>query len=98
MDYWDKKYALKYKPTNQWVFLEHYEPESPDLFNIKYYVHLLDEFHPDMLWAARNILDETIATYSCWAESHCNSDPNLCGSPNYADFEIVTVSIVYAVD
>jgi hypothetical protein len=88
----DKKFAYRHKATQQWVFFEPYVDESN---NHLYHIHLLDNFHPDILWAARNIIAETLEVYSTWAEDHCHQSADMCGQPKLDEFELIAVEVTH---
>jgi hypothetical protein len=48
----ETKFAVRYIPTGQWVYLS---------WSIGCYVHLMDTFSPDGLYSARNILEEDLS-------------------------------------
>lgn len=75
----DYKYAIRYKPTKQWVKLW-------AGISWEEYVHLMDDFHSEILYSARNIIEEDLC-YAYWGDGKGRINPD--------DFEIVKIEIIY---
>lgn len=75
----DIKFAIRYIPTKQWVKI---------WFGISLegYVHLMDDFYSDILYTARNILEEDLS-YAFWGDGKGRIDTK--------DFEIVKIEVTY---
>jgi hypothetical protein len=75
----DHKYAIRYKPTKQWVKLW-------AGISWEEYVHLTDCFQSDILYSAKNIIEEDLH-YAYWGDGKGRINPD--------DFEILKIEITY---
>ena len=88
----ETKFCYKHKPTGTFVFLNIWDSEDEP---IKFYIHLFDEFDEYMLFAAKNVLMETLEHYSYWSSDRENDGYE--GRPNINEFEMVEVEITYKI-
>ena len=77
----DIKFAIRYIPTKQWVKI---------WFGISMegYIHLMDSFHIDMLYAAKNMIEDDL-DYAVWGDKRGRIDPK--------EFEIVEIEVTYKI-
>ena len=77
----DIRFAIRYIPTKQWVKI---------WFGISWegYVHLMDDFYSEMLYSARNVIDEDLH-YSFLDDGR--------GRIDLKDFEVVKIEVSYKV-
>jgi hypothetical protein len=77
----DIKFAVRHKESKQWVRL---------WFGIRddRYIHLMDIFCSEILYSARNIIEEDLA-YTQWGDGKGFVDPK--------EFEIVKIEITYKI-
>jgi hypothetical protein len=74
----DIEYAIRYIPTKQWVKI---------WFGVeRVYIHLMDEFYSDVIYSARNIIEEDLCCAS-WGDGR--------GRVDTKDFEIVKIEVSY---
>ena len=77
----ETKFAYRHKPTGKWCFLEVLG------FNVEMY--LLDEFESEILYNARNIIEEDLLRSIMNGEKYA--------AKNFLEFELVEVEIEYRV-
>ena len=85
-----KQFYYIHKLTGKFVYLNIWDSEWEPT---KWYIYLLDEFNPDILYSAKNVLIETLE-HSIWSvenEIICNSE--IKANPD--DFELKEVEIIY---
>lgn len=75
----DIKFAIRHIPTKKWVKI---------WFGLAWegYVNLNDDFYSDILYSARNILEEDLS-YAYWDDGRGRIDTK--------DFEIVKIEVTY---
>lgn len=72
------KLAVRHKETKKWVKIWYGIMQA--------YVHMLNNFHSDVLYSSRNILEEDLE-YAYWDDGRGRIDPN--------EFEILEIEITY---
>jgi hypothetical protein len=77
----ETKFAYRHKPTNQWCCFETLG------FNVEMY--LLDEFESEILYSARNIIEEDLLRSTMNGERYA--------AQNFHEFELVEIEIEYKV-
>lgn len=78
----ETKFAYRHKPSGKWCYLEtHKNNTNVDL-------HLIDDFNSDILYKARNIIEED------FIRGFINSKRD---SKQFPDFEIVEIDIQYKI-
>lgn len=80
MIYTETKFAYKHKPTGKWVVFEKLG------FNVEMY--LIDEFEPDTLYRAINIIEEDLLRSSMDGKKYY-------AAQNFLEFELVEFEIEY---
>lgn len=82
MKHIEKKFAFKYAPTKQWVYI--WDGMGT------YYVHLMDEFHPDCCFSAKNVGWDTIGQ-SYWNRN----ETGMNGMVDVESFEMVEIEVTH---
>ena len=83
MKHIEKRFAFKYKPTDQWVYI--WDGMGT------YYVHLMNEFCPDCCFCAKNMAWEAL-DWSHWNE---NEMQNLHGRVQAHLFELIEIEVTH---
>jgi len=76
----DTKFAIRHKESKKWVKI---------WFGIglEGYVHLMNEFHSDVLYSSKNLIEEDLS-YAHWGDGRK-------GFVDPKEFEIMTIEITY---
>ena len=86
-----KKFYYIHKLTGKFVYLSCYDC---DWEPTKWYIHLLPEFNPDILYSAKNIMIETLE-HSIWSMEFEEYGEHYVNKANPDDFELKEVEITY---
>ena len=82
----ETKFAYRHKPTGKWVYLE---IEILQFMPRCVYMHFFDEFSPDCLYAAKNIIEEDLLRSTMNGERYA--------ALNFLEFELVEIEIEYKI-
>ena len=82
MKHGDKKFAYRYKPTGQWVYI------WDGMGTL--YVHLMDEFSPDCCFCAKNMAWEAL-DFSYWNRN----ETGMNGIVNAELFELIEIEVTH---
>lgn len=88
----EKKFAYRHKPTGKWVALETFISNWDSNFglvegNWDVYMHLIDDFDSEILYNARNIIEEDLLRSTMNGERYA--------AQNFYEFELVEIEIEY---
>lgn len=85
----ETKFAYRHKPTGKWVALE--TRTIDDDWGKGYYteeiLHLIDDFYPDILYKARNVIEEDLLRSTMNGERYA--------ALNFHEFELVEIQVEY---
>ena len=84
MIYTETKYAYRHKPTGKWCYIyfsHHIKPQVYLLFR--------DVFHTEILYNARNIIEEDLLRSTMNGERYA--------AQNFLEFELVEIEIEYKI-
>ena len=77
----ETKFAYRHKPTNQWCYIDICK------LNNQSYMHFIPEFSSEILYNARNIIEEDLMRSTMNDEKYA--------SQNFEEFELVEIEIEY---
>lgn len=77
----ERKFAYRHKPTGKWCYFE--------TFYIDVYLHLVDDFFSEILYDARNIIEEDLLRSTMNGEQYA--------ALNFSEFELVEIEIEYKI-
>ena len=82
----ETKFAYHHKPTGKWCHLFYYYNEMMGHTNSRR-LEIIDDFHPDILYNARNIIEEDLLRSIMNGERYA--------AQNFLEFELVEIEIEY---
>jgi len=77
----ETKFAYRHKPTGKWVILDCVA------IGIQIHMDLLDEFDPDILYSARNLIEEDLTRSNMYGVKYA--------AMNFLEFELVEIEVEY---
>lgn len=77
----ERKFAYRHKPTGKWCYFETFYN------NFDVYLHLVDDFFSEILYDARNIIEEDLLRSTMNGERYA--------ALNFSEFELMEVEIEY---
>ena len=83
MIYTETKFAYRHKPTNQWCYIDICE------LNNQSYMHFILELQSEILYSARNIIEEDLLRSVTNGERYA--------AQNFLEFELVEIEIEYKI-
>jgi hypothetical protein len=83
MNFKETKFAYRHKPTGKWVYLETFEN------NFDVNLHLIDDFCSEIVYRARNIIEEDLLRSVTNGERYA--------ALNFLEFELVEIEIEYKI-
>ena len=86
MNFKETKFAYHHAPTGKWAF---FEIETIQFMPRCVYMHFFDEFSPDCLYAARNIIEEDLLRSTMNGERYAIKHPE--------EFELLEIEIEYKI-
>lgn len=86
MIFTETKFAYKHKPTGKWCYIYGYYDELRWDPRVRV-LNLIDEFEPDILYKARNIIEEDLLSSIMNEERYA--------AQNFLEFELVEFEIEY---
>lgn len=86
MTYTETKFAYKHKPTGKWCYIYGYYDELRWDPRVRV-LDLIDEFEPDILYKARNIIEEDLLSSTMYDGKYA--------AQNFLEFELVEFEIEY---
>ena len=84
----EKKFAYRHKPTGKWCYLVHYYNEMMGHTN-SMRLEIIDEFNPDILYNARNIIEEDLLRSYMYNERYA--------ALNFSEFELLEIEVQYKI-
>jgi hypothetical protein len=84
MNFKETKFAYRHKPTGKWVFIETFSNEPKFVL-----MHLVDDFCSDIIYSARNIIEEDLMRSRYKGEKYA--------AKNLLEFELVEIEIEYKI-
>lgn len=91
MNYKETKFAYRHKPTGKWVYLDNRfeEDEFRGGLSKTTLMYLIDEFMEDIVYNARNIIEEDLLASFYKDERYA--------AQNFLEFELVEIEIEYKI-
>lgn len=84
----ETKFAYRHKPTGKWVYIYLSHHTKPKL-----YMLFRDDFHTEILYSARNIIEEDLFS-SIDCDQHYGEK---YAAQNFLEFELVEIKIEYKI-
>lgn len=83
----DVKFAYRHRPTKRWVYIT--KNRDHEYGGVHYQLYFINEFTPDVLYSARNIIEEDFL--NSWYLG------DLYAKKNFLEFELVKIEIEYKI-